>query len=780
MEAQEDVQQPRPETQEGPEAVELHVLQETPAPGETPVGDADEPSEERAAGVGTVPEGVESVTLEELQPGTLQDAIMGTHQALARLDGDTGTVSQADMQAAFGASGVAEIQAMMPILAQGMPSISQNQEVYEQLLMAAQPDIKTPEPELERRCADTFIAACRKLGLVNVDASTPVAVNEVLEGIASPIPMLIHTARGEEDAVNRALGRMPDNQRTGPLREAILAASKKREQFKQWLTRVNVAAGQERFNYDEISDRMLMRVKSHVLNDVVNKTNEAAKSVEFQWLTNHIVETSYDSGVGGGSMDETVRCSALDQTITKATGFARERTGRRKWCTHNEKFICGLTRESLAQNLRLSAKMMDDDTDTDASIKQLLARRGDSDVPMVEVVATLMTHDRLPSLTSQTGSMRMSQPLARRYARAAATGMLHNDGTDLAEPQKAAVRTDRFRRELQGFLQKPVPSPPDLTAANPPQNGVGSQLEYVQYLCEYAEMIAKASAYGGGWYGQSLLAQEVAHRLILRRSALKKNDEAALEWADLLYERTVAGNEATDTVLTGSSVLNALVVAPAPNGLNEETRVDIDALAAGADLVAVRGMDTIYVADLVEDGARAIAHGIYNFGAEVGTRALGMTESAFETLDHLFRTQTKTMVAVTVYYGLTVVTPVTLFAAWFPETTLYLIQNVAWVPVQATTNFLTNLTMGTFARLCAAASQLLNLGWTVAEEILWPLLARRLPLSLAWALTTVFSFGWYGYGALKLYRILSTGQLRIAYRRPPAAAYRRPPAAEEP
>ena len=138
MEAQEDVQQPRPETQEGPEAVELHVLQETPAPGETPVGDADEPSEERAAGVGTVPEGVEEVTLEELQPGTLQDAIMGTHQALARLDGDTGTVSQADMQAAFGASGVAEIQAMMPILAQGMPSISQNQEVYEQLLMAAQ------------------------------------------------------------------------------------------------------------------------------------------------------------------------------------------------------------------------------------------------------------------------------------------------------------------------------------------------------------------------------------------------------------------------------------------------------------------------------------------------------------------------------------------------------------------------------------------------------------------------------------------------------------------
>ena len=102
----------------------------------------------------------------------------------------------------------------------------------------------------------------------------------------------------------------------------------------------------------------------------------------------------------------------------------------------------------------------------------------------------------------------------------------------------------------------------------------------MQYLCEYAEMIAKASAYGGGWYGQSLLAQEVAHRLILRRSALKKNDEAALEWADLLYERTVAGNEATDTVLTGSSVLNALVVAPAPNGLNEETRVDIDALAA--------------------------------------------------------------------------------------------------------------------------------------------------------------------------------------------------------
>ena len=171
---------------------------------------------------------------------------------------------------------------------------------------------------------------------------------------------------------------MPDNQRTGPLREAILAASKKREQFKQWLTRVNVAAGQERFNYDEISDRMLMRVKSHVLNDVVNKTNEAAKSVEFQWLTNHIVETSYDSGVGGGSMDETVRCSALDQTITKATGFARERTGRRKWCTHNEKFICGLTRESLAQNLRLSAKMMDDDTDTDASIKQLLARRENS------------------------------------------------------------------------------------------------------------------------------------------------------------------------------------------------------------------------------------------------------------------------------------------------------------------------------------------------------------------------------------------------------------------
>ena len=156
-----------------------------------------------------------------------------------------------------------------------------------------------------------------------------------------------------------------------------------------------------------------------------------------------------------------------------------------------------------------------------------------------------------------------------------------------------------------------------------------------------------------------------------------------------------------------------------------------------------------------------------------------MTESAFETLDHLFRTQTKTMVAVTVYYGLTVVTPVTLFAAWFPETTLYLIQNVAWVPVQATTNFLTNLTMGTFARLCAAASQLLNLGWTVAEEILWPLLARaslvagvgsddRLFLRLVrlWGAQTVpHSQHW-------------TATHRV--RRPPAAAYCRPPAAEEP
>ena len=88
MEAQEDVQQPRPETQEGPEAVELHVLQETPAPGETPVGDADEPSEERAAGVGTVPRRRECHA-GRVATGNSTRCDHGHHQALARLDGDT-------------------------------------------------------------------------------------------------------------------------------------------------------------------------------------------------------------------------------------------------------------------------------------------------------------------------------------------------------------------------------------------------------------------------------------------------------------------------------------------------------------------------------------------------------------------------------------------------------------------------------------------------------------------------------------------------------------------
>lgn len=712
-------------------------------------------AEEEAAAAAA---GAEVFTMESARQGVperaVADALAAALPVQSGLDGDSQSLSVSDLASAIGSTGLGEMMAMLPVLSEGMPTPTTQQNDVEKLLQAFQPGLAEPRPVEEAAKTSEFSNACQSLGLVNlsVPQSQPVAANEVLEGVASPVAMLIHSARGNRSTIATALARLPPS--ANHIRDAVETASVKRSHFEQRLQQVNELAGQTGYNFDKYCDRMLTRVKSHVLNGIVITKNRAvdtaaARSVQGLWLRLANAGMVYDegkgSGPGGGDMNERIDCMLATPggsiQITKATGFAYKGMRERMWCTHDDRhFICDLTRESLAQNLRLSAEMMK--RDASKSITQLLGVVDGSGNSMIEIVATLMTHDRLPSLgkKGETSFCDVPQPLARRYARAAATGLLHADNYMEEEGKdKSKTRTSNFERDVVKFLKKPVPARPvNPEAANPAR----SQIAYVDYLCEYAEMVARASAYGGGWYGQSLLAQEVAHRLILRRSALKK-DDASTEYADLLYSRTPAGNEAMETVLLGSGGLNDRDVLTTPGGLG------INARAAVSNVAAQQQMD-IYV---YEDVIRPY---FLDLGLWVKATALGLGKSMLQTLKKIFEERPMAWMRAVGYYGV--------IDYFLPGFLGNFIRNTMWAMTPST--MMGELVYGTLSyvqRIVDLAS-----GLSFRDWYLYPMLVGGgAPPALAYALSQIFLFSWRTGSLFLLYR--SARRLRVGWRRPTRA-----------
>jgi hypothetical protein len=365
----------------------------------------------------------------------------------------------------------------------------------------------------------------------------------------------------------------------------------------------------------------------------------------------------------------------------------------------------------------------------------MLKMAGEGGVPLLDIVATLVTHDRLPSLTQTSGAMKGAQPLARRCGEAVCTAAARKGDASMDEDEfqsSAEARATAANSALTAFLNDL-----DRDGMRVPSD----QFNYVDFLARYAEtLVTVASALS--WYGSSLLCGVTFHRLILRRTCVGKRDHPL---ASVWHVFSQAGEEAHDTAYRGRGGHIAIDIDPL--GGNGAAVNAAQIAAAGADLRP--GTKKNWV----------------EWGSERRHMAWGGTVAIAKSVEKFAQDNPKLVVATAAVTTTAALGAFALYVGIEYITGGALLNMLIEVGRQWGRVFL-GIADGTVGFLVAAAIGTLVSGRLLKDFVVMPaLVALGFPPTVVWVLSYLFMFGFYDRAiGFVLYRSRA-GMLRLGYRR---------------
>lgn len=534
-----------------------------------------------------------------------EQGLQALFRRLASFAGDRQRIEWGDFEAAVGSEAVARIRVALPLLEEtlqpGRPGFNElggrlrNQTSgvdYDSPAAAARAGT------LRARLAE----ALRDTGLVanGLDGNTPAHVQ--LDALISPLTLAFHRP-GSNAAVLEGL--------SDDLRIEIEAAQQRFEAARDVINELN---------------RIADRDRRHDVTDAADRTyllTPLASANEGLVLSPGVIRNFLDTQFGSRCAGAAVRFSdgrkaspeqiALTRaqlppptperrTITRVTGFFED---DERWTgdaagphvaeVGQPEYLAMSTREALAQQLRLlhamayagtrderpapAAAAADSDDDDDGGSaadpttelsrlkREFLALTGEQNALLVDVVATLTTHDELPSMyaTDATADvvtyprLQNSQPLARHVGRVMFDEMTYRaDTTDSMAQLRRTQALQRLTDELRTFMRR-IP-PPTATDVSP-----RARREYVSYLCDYGGLLIRLATRSDD-FGGSLAAPLAMHRLLSRRGF--QYTDAAVEPGNPLYRAMYPASRAYNESVaidrrTQARALAAAAAAPA-------------------------------------------------------------------------------------------------------------------------------------------------------------------------------------------------------------------------